>query len=177
MLWDWDGTLARIHHALYVATREQAGREASPTAARLAQVLFSKYGLHLPLNRQSAAYAREGIDLDVSTLADWEGAAAATLMPLIEMIHGHVFAAERIHADDTTVPVLAKGKTRTGRLWTYVRDDRPFGGHDPPGAIISTRVIELASIRSFTWRATPPRCRRTPKRASTGSMERAARWG
>ena len=102
--------------------------------ALLAHVLFAKYGLHLPLNRQSAAYAREGVDLDVSTLADWVGAAAATLMPLIEVIRGHVFAAERIHADDTTVPVLAKGKTRTGRLWTYVRDDRPFGGHDPPAA-------------------------------------------
>ena len=102
--------------------------------ALLAHVLFSKYGLHLPLKRQSAAYAREGVDLDVSTLADWVGAAAATLMPLIEVIRGHVFAAERIHADDTTVPVLAKGKTRTGRLWTYVRDDQPFGGHDPPAA-------------------------------------------
>ena len=100
----------------------------------LAHVLFSKYGLHLPLNRQSTAYAREGIDLDVSTLADWVGAAAATLMPLIEVIHSHVFAADRIHADDTTVPVLAKGKTRIGRLWTYVRDDRPFAGPDPPAA-------------------------------------------
>ena len=100
----------------------------------LAHVLFAKYGLHLPLNRQSDAYAREGIDLDVSTLADWVGACAATLMPLVEAIRAHVFAAERIHADDTTVPVLAKGKTRTGRLWTYVRDDRPFGGPDPPAA-------------------------------------------
>src|SRR6266852_4962320 len=103
--------------------------------ALLAHVLFAKYGLHLPLNRQSATYAREGIDLDVSTLADWVGAAAATLMPLIEAIRSHVFAAERIHADDTTVPVLAKGKTRTGRLWTYVRDDQPFGGRDPPAAV------------------------------------------
>jgi transposase len=101
----------------------------------LAHLLFSKYGLHLPLNRQSAVYAREGVDLEVSTLADWVGAAAATLMPLVELIRGHVFAAERIHADDTTVPVLAKGKTRTGRLWTYVRDDRPFGGRDPPAAV------------------------------------------
>ena len=84
----------------------------------LAHVLFAKYGLHLPLNRQSGVYAREGIDLDVSTLADWVGAAAATLMPLVEVIKAHVFAAERIHADDTTVPVLAKNKTRTGRLWT-----------------------------------------------------------
>jgi transposase len=100
----------------------------------LAHVLFGKYGLHLPLNRQSTAYAHEGIELDVSTLADWVGAAAATLMPLVELIQAHVFAAERVHADDTTVPVLAKGKTRTGRLWTYVRDDRPFGGTDPPAA-------------------------------------------
>jgi transposase len=101
----------------------------------LAHILFAKYGLHLPLNRQSVVYAREGIELDVSTLADWVGAAAATLMPLLLLIRAHVFAAERIHADDTTVPVLAKGKTRTGRLWTYVRDDRPFGGHDPPAAV------------------------------------------
>jgi len=101
----------------------------------LAHILFAKYGLHLPLNRQSEVYAREGVDLDVSTLADWVGAAAATLMPLNEAIRAHVFAAERIHADDTTVPVLAKGKTRTGRLWTYVRDDRPFGGRAPPAAI------------------------------------------
>jgi len=101
----------------------------------LAHVLFAKYGLHLPLNRQSTTYAREGIDLDVSTLADWVGAAAATLMPLVDAIRSHVFAAERIHADDTTVPVLAKGKTRIGRLWTYVRDDRPFAGPDPPAAV------------------------------------------
>ena len=101
----------------------------------LAHILFAKYGLHLPLNRQSDVYKREGIDLDVSTLADWVGAAAATLMPLIDVIRSHVFGANRIHADDTTVPVLAKGKTRIGRLWTYVRDDRPFGGPDPPAAV------------------------------------------
>jgi transposase len=101
----------------------------------LAHILFAKYGLHLPLNRQSDVYRREGIDLDVSTLADWVGAAAATLRPLVDVIRGHIFAAERIHADDTTVPVLAKGKTRTGRLWTYVRDDRPFAGSDPPAAV------------------------------------------
>jgi len=101
----------------------------------LAQVLFAKYGAHLPLNRQSAIYAREGIELDVSTLADWVGAAAATLMPLVAAVQAHVLADARIHADDTPVPVLAKGKTRTGRLWTYVRDDRPFGGRDPPAAV------------------------------------------
>ena len=102
----------------------------------LAQVLFSKYCLHLPLNRQSTAYAWEGIELEVSTLADWVGACAATLMPMIEAIRAHVFAAERIHADDTTVPVQAKGKCRTGRLWTYVRDDRPFGGPAAPAAAL-----------------------------------------
>jgi transposase len=102
----------------------------------LAHVLFAKYGLHLPLNRQSTTYAREGIELDVSTLADWVGASAATLMPLIERIRAHVFAAERIHADDTPVPVLAKGKCRTGRLWVYVRDDRPFGGKAAPAAAL-----------------------------------------
>jgi transposase len=98
----------------------------------LALVLVSKYGHHLPLNRQSAIYAREGVELDVSTLADWVGAAVATVTPLVEAIRAHVFAAERLHADDTTVPVLAKEKTRIARLWAYVRDDRPFGGPDPP---------------------------------------------
>jgi len=102
----------------------------------LAHVLWSKYCLHLPLNRQSAAYAREGIELDVSTLADWVGACAATLMPMVHLIRAHVFAAERIHADDTTVPVQAKSKCRTGRLWTYVRDDRPFGGPAAPAAAL-----------------------------------------
>jgi transposase len=101
----------------------------------LAHVLFAKYGLHLPLTRQSATYGREGIELDVSTLADWVGASAATLMPVVETIRTHVFAAERLHADDTTVPVLDVGQTRTGRLWAYVRDDRPFAGADPPAAV------------------------------------------
>jgi transposase len=104
-------------------------------AGLLAMILHGKFGNHLPLNRQSESFAREGIDLDVSTLADWVGACAATLAPLVEMIRAHVLGAARIHGDDTTVPVLAKMKTRTGRLWTYVRDDRPFGGQSPPAAI------------------------------------------
>src|SRR6516165_9044934 len=101
----------------------------------LAMILDAKFGNHQPLNRQSEMYAREGIDLDVSTLADWVGACTATLSPLVALIRDHVLAAERIHGDDTTVPVLAKGKTVTGRLWTYVRDDRPFAGPDPPAAV------------------------------------------
>jgi transposase len=101
----------------------------------LAMVLASKFLLHQPLNRQSETYAREGVDIDVSTLADWVGACAAALDPIVQRIVAHVFNAERIHTDDTTVPVLAKMKTVTGRLWTYVRDDRPFGGADPPAAV------------------------------------------
>ena len=104
-------------------------------ASLLAMILYAKFGEHQPLNRQSASYAREGIELDTSTLADWVGACAATLMPLVELIRHHALAAERLHGDDTTVPVLAKNKTATARLWTYVRDDRPFGGPDPPAAI------------------------------------------
>jgi transposase len=100
----------------------------------LALVLAAKYGQHLPLTRQSMIYAREGVEIDVSTLADWVGAAAASLMPLVLAIRAHVLAAERIHADDTTVPVLAKEKTKVGRLWAYVRDDRPFAGPAPPAA-------------------------------------------
>jgi transposase len=101
----------------------------------LAMILVEKYANHQPLNRQSEQYQREGIELSLSTMADHVGACAAMLMPLYELIKAHVFAAERIHGDDTTVPVLAKIKTQTGRLWTYVRDDRPFGGPDPPAAV------------------------------------------
>jgi transposase len=101
----------------------------------LAMILYAKFGNHLPLHRQSEGYAREGIELDVSTLADWVGACSMTLAPLVELIRRHVMAAARIHGDDTTVPVLATGKTDIGRLWTYVRDDRPFGGQDPPAAV------------------------------------------
>src|SRR5260370_2312289 len=104
-------------------------------ASLLAMILYAKFGQHQPLNRQSDVYAREGIELDVSTLADWVGACSATLAPLVELIRRHVLAADRIHGDDTTAPVLAKNKTVTGRLWTYVRDDRPFGGSDPPAAM------------------------------------------
>jgi transposase len=101
----------------------------------LAMILVEKYANHQPLNRQSEQYAREGIELSVSTMADHVGACTAVLMPLYALIKAHVFAAERIHGDDTTVPVLAKGKCRTGRLWTYVRDDQPFGGAALPAAV------------------------------------------
>ena len=101
----------------------------------LAMILFEKYGQHQPLNRQSERYAREGVDLSLSTLADQVGGCAVLLRPLYDRIRAHVFAGSRVHGDDTPVPVLAKGKTASGRAWVYVRDDRPFGGHDPPAAV------------------------------------------
>jgi len=101
----------------------------------LAMILFEKFGQHQPLKRQSERYRREGIDLSVSTLADQVGACTAVLQPLHALIERHVLAAERLHGDDTTVPILAKGKTITGYIWTYVRDDRPFGSRAPPAAL------------------------------------------
>jgi transposase len=101
----------------------------------LAMIVFEKYGQHQPLNRQAERYAREGVDLSLSTLADQVGGCAVLLRPLYDLIGAHVLAGSRVHGDDTPVPVLAKGHTVTGRLWTYVRDDRPFGGLDPPAAV------------------------------------------
>jgi transposase len=133
----------------------------------LAMVLDAKFANHLPLNRQSEVYAREGINLDVSTLADWVGACTATLAPLFTLIQAHVIAAKRLHGDDTTVPVLAKGKTITGRLWTYVRDDRPFGGPAPPAAIFYYSRDGAASTRSGIWPDIAGSCRRMHTLAST----------
>jgi transposase len=113
----------------HVIARARAG------ASLLAMILYAKFGEHQPLNRQSESFAREGIELDVSTLADWVGACTASLAPLVELIRRQVLAGERLHGDDTTVPVLAKDKTVIARLWTYVRDDRPFAGPDPPAAV------------------------------------------
>jgi len=101
----------------------------------LAMIAFEKCGQHQPLNRQAERYAREGVPLSLSTLADQVGAVCTVMQPIFERIEAHVFAAERLHGDDTTVPVLAKGKTDTGRCWTYVRDDRPFAGPAPPAAV------------------------------------------
>jgi hypothetical protein len=100
----------------------------------LAHVLVSKYCDHLPLYRQSQIYARQGIDLDRSTLADWVGSASALVEPLVAAIGRHVLSTDKVHADDTPVPVLCPGRgtTRQGRLWAYVRDDRPAGDETPP---------------------------------------------
>ena len=101
----------------------------------LAMILFEKYGQHQPLNRQAERYAREGVELSLSTLADQVGHCAVALAPLVERLRAYVMSAERLHGDDTTVPVLARGKTDTARSWVYVRDDRPFGGTGPPAAM------------------------------------------
>lgn len=98
----------------------------------LAMIVFEKFSQHQPLNRQADRYALEGVPIALSTMAD---AVCAALDPLRRLVEAHVMAAERLHGDDTTVPVLTKGKTDTGRLWIYVRDDQPFGGTGPPAAI------------------------------------------
>jgi transposase len=102
----------------------------------LAHVLVSKYADHLPLYRQCEIYERQGIELERSTLSDWVGGASGLLEPLVEALRRYVMAADKLHADDTRVPVLAPGtgKTKTGRLWTYVRDDRPAGDSAAPAA-------------------------------------------
>ena len=106
-----------------------------PTEATVAQVLVSKYADHLPLYRQAQIYARQGIDLDRSTLADWVGRAAFLLRPVHERLLDKLKASPKLFADETTAPVLdpGRGRTKTGQLWAYARDDRPWGGTDPPG--------------------------------------------
>lgn len=106
-----------------------------PTEATVAQVLVSKYADHLPLYRQAQIYARQGITLDRSTLADWVGRAAFMLRPVHERLLAKLKGSAKLFADETTAPVLdpGRGKTKTGQLWAYARDDRPWGGADPPG--------------------------------------------
>jgi len=101
----------------------------------LAMIAFEKFGQHQPLNRQAERYALEGVPLSLSTLADQVGAICTVMQPIFQLLEAHVFAAERLHGDDTPVPVLAKGKTDTGRIWVYARDDKPFGGQAAPAAV------------------------------------------
>ncbi len=104
-------------------------------ASLLAMIAFEKFGQHQPLNRQAERYALEGVPIALSTMADAVGSVCTELDPLLRLVESHVMAAQRLHGDDTTVPVLAKGKTDTGRCWIYVRDDKPFGGAGPPAAM------------------------------------------
>jgi transposase len=131
----------------------------TPGPGLLAHVLVGKFCDHLPLYRQSAIYARDGVELSRSTLADWVGQCSALLRPLVDAIRQYVMSASKIHADDTPVPVLepGNGKTRTGRLWTYVRDDRPAGSCDPPAvwfAYSPTRAGEYPQTHLKGFRGT-----------------------
>jgi transposase len=101
----------------------------------LAMILFEKFGQHQPLNRQVERYAREGVPISLSTAADAVGAGCTALAPLLRLVESQVMAAERLHGDDTTVRVLALGKCDLARCWVYVKDDKPFGGSDPPAAM------------------------------------------
>lgn len=108
-----------------------------PTEATVAHVLVSKYADHLPLYRQAQIYARQGVNLDRSTLADWVGRGAWHLRPVHERLLEHIRSSTKIFADETRAPVLdpGRGRTKTGQLWAYARDDRPWGGADPPIAV------------------------------------------
>ena len=101
----------------------------------IAMIVFEKFGQHQPLNRQAERFTREGVEISLSTLADLIGHATVALAPIHALIENHVLSAHRLHGDDTTVPLLARGGTKTARLWTYVRDDRPFDGGAPPAAL------------------------------------------
>jgi hypothetical protein len=105
-----------------------------PTEATVAHVIVSKYADHLPLYRQAQIYERQGIRLDRSTLADWVGRAAFHLRPIHDRILAHLRSSTKLFADETRAPVLdpGRGRTKTGQLWAYARDDRPWGGSDPP---------------------------------------------
>jgi transposase len=140
----------------------------------LAMVLEAKFGQHLPLNRQSDTFAREGVELGVSTLADWVGTCTAMLAPLVARIDAHVLAAERLHGDDTTVPLMARGKTVTARLWTYVRDDRPFAGPAPPAAMFRYSQDRTAEHPNRHLAGYTGTFRRTPMPGSTISTSRDA---
>ena len=122
-------TMAQAPAPFHVLSRGWAGPNL------LAMIMFEKFGQHQPLNRQAERYAREGVPLSLSTLADQVGGVTALMMPLFHRLEIHAFAGGRLHGDDTTVPILAKGQTAIGRIWTYVLDDAPFGGTGPRIAI------------------------------------------
>jgi transposase len=149
----------------------------------LAHVLVSKYSDHLPLYRQSEIYAREGVELDRSTLADWVGGTSRLLAPLVEELRRHVMAGHKIHGDDTPVPVLepGRGKTKTGRLWTYVRDDRPAGDATPPAVwycYTPDRKGEhpQAHLRDFTGTLQADAYAGYEKVYESGRIQEAACW-
>ena len=151
----------------------------------LAMLLYEKFGQHQPLNRQTERYALEGVPISLSTAADAVGACCTVLEPLSRLLEAHVMAAERLHADDTTVPVLALGKCDVARCWVYVKDDRPFGGSDPPAAMFYysrdrrgehpqahlanySGILQADAFGGYTKLYEPPRC--------PGPIREAACW-
>src|SRR5512132_1567935 len=144
-----------------------------PGPGLLAHVLVSKYCDHLPLYRQAQIYEREGVELDRATMADWVGKAAGLLRPLVDAIAAHVMAADKLHADDTPVPVLdpGRGRTKTGRLWVYLRDDRPCAGAAPP-AVLYRYSPDRKGEHPRAHLASAACCRRTAMPGSTISTRR-----
>ena len=126
-----------LHNVIAAPAPDHAIARGRAGAGLLAHIVVSKYDDHLPLYRQAEIFARQGINLETSTLSGWVGATSAALAPLIDALAADVMASDTLHVDDTPVPVLAPGtgKTKTGRLWTYVRDERPFAGTRPPAAL------------------------------------------
>ena len=150
----------------------------------LAHVLVSKYSDHLPLHRQSEIYAREGVELDRSTLAEWVGGTSRLLAPLVEALRRHVLAGQKLHADDTPVPVLAPGlgRTKTGRLWTYVRDDRPAGDATPAAVWFCYSADRKGEhpqqhLSSFTGTLQADGYAGSDQVYETGRIQEAACWG
>ena len=144
------------------------------TPGLLAHVLVSKYCDHLPLYRQSQIFARHGVELDRSTLANWVGGACWWLEPLQARLAEHVFASQTLFADDTPMPVLdpGRGRTKTGRLWVYARDDRPWCGPDPPAAVYFYSPDRKAERPASHLEGFQASFRSTAIRASSGSPPR-----
>jgi transposase len=136
----------------------------------LAHVLVAKYCDHLPLYRQSQIFARQGVELDRSTLANWVGGAVWWLEPLQARLAEHVFASQKLFADDTPIPVLdpGRGRTKTGRLWVYARDDRPWNGPDPPAAVYLYSPDRRAERPLLIWRSSEVWFRSTVTPGSSG---------
>ena len=148
----------------------------------LAMILFEKFGQHQPLNRQVERYALEGVPIGLSTAADAVGAGCAVLEPLLRLVEAHVMAAERLHGDDTTVPVLALGKCDVGRCWTYVRDDRPYRRSGAAGGDVlllprSRRRAPPGALGALWWNPPGRRLRRIWQALRSGPNPRAGQGG
>jgi len=144
-------------------------------AGLLAHVLVSKYADHLPLYRQAQIYAREGVPIERSTMAEWVAGCFRLLDPLVEALAGYVMSGGKLHADDTPVPVLdpGRGRTKTGRLWTYVRDDRAAGSDQAPAVLLRYAPDRSGERPENTWRRSAVSCRPTPMLDSDTSTRTA----